>query len=98
MGASRRIKPQLNIELAYTFYIFKYELTRQDISRLYRTNSRYQIDKRVRAAQELMLNRGEKVDNKGDVKTKAAYEAWGIDIKDLERKYKTIQRLGLREI
>ena len=83
-----------SIENAILLYYSKIELSNQDIKELFGCSDSKACDLKKKAKAYAVANNFPAL-NAGGVYTKAAYEAWGLDINDLETRYKKLQKLNL---
>jgi len=89
---------QMDIKEAMLAYHGTYEIGNADIRRIFGSKkSSATLAKMKKAAYEEMLKQGIAAHGYHNVNTAAAFKAWGIDITDLEKRYKTLKRLGLLE-
>ena len=94
---SVRIPEISSLETAIRLYWEKIELSNSDIKALFPTISSKTIVKLKNQAKEKM-NESETLSwNVLRVNTKMAYAAWGLNIDDLEQRYKKLQKLGLHK-
>ena len=96
MNTSRVRIPEIsNLETAIRLYYEKIELGNKEITELFR-NIGY---KKATALKEVAKQKMDEDDvpqwNALRVNTKTAYEAWGLNIDDLERRYRKLQKLSL---
>lgn len=88
--------PQLtDIGKAIELYYARIELSNQDIKDLFGITSSTRIVRLKNLAKERMIKENVPYWNALHVNTKTAYQAWGLDIKDLESRYAKLQKLGL---
>jgi hypothetical protein len=88
--------PSIDIETAIRMYYENVEIGNNDIQRLFLGkvgSTRMQSLKRI--AKDKMREKGTLIWNANKVNTEAAFEAWGLDITDLERRYQKLKKLGL---
>lgn len=88
-----RIPQVTSIELAIRLYYERTELSNSEIKALFGTRNTT-VCKLKRKARELMIERDTPVWNAQRVNTEVAYEAWGLDIKNLEHRLKKLKSLG----
>lgn len=93
MGASRAIGIK-DIENAIRIYYSRIELFNPDIKELFGCSDSKACSLK-KAAKEYAAQIGAPSINASGVYTKTAYEAWGLDIDDLETRYKKLQKLNL---
>ena len=86
-----------SLETAIRLYYENLELGNTEIKELFRVAS----SKKILTLKQMAKKRMEEQDiplwNALRVNTKTAYEAWGLDINDLERRYNKLQKLGLKK-
>lgn len=87
---SVRVPKPKSIELAIRIYYENIILTNSDIKKLFGRISNATIIKLKNIARDNMAQKGKIPYNATVVDTYSAYEAWGLDIKDLEHRYKKI--------
>lgn len=91
-----RIPQVTSIELAIRLYYERTELSNPEIKALFGTGDNT-VCKLKRKARGLMNERGTPVWNAQRVNTEVAYEAWGLDIKNLEYRLKKLKALEGRD-
>lgn len=84
-----------NIATAIEVYYSTVELCNNDIKKLFGINSSSTIAKLKKQALEVMAKKGKRSWTTSAVDTECAFEAWGLDIKSLEQKYKKLQSYGM---
>lgn len=82
-----------DIDLAVRMYYERIELSSADIMKLFGVKSSQTVAKLKNIARKLMLERDRKSWSPYNVNTVIAYEAWGLDISDLERRRTKLARL-----
>jgi hypothetical protein len=85
-----------SIETAIRLYWEKIELSTKDIKELFHPVGNKKVVLLKETAKEKMAENQTPSWNALRVNTKTAYEAWGLDIDDLERRYNKLQKLGLK--
>lgn len=93
-----RIPNLRSIPDAIEMFYAKMTLTGDDISRLFAPEKGKQlstatIDRLKKIVREYQAEHGIPLRNPRRVNTDAAYEAWGIDIRDLENRYTHLRKL-----
>lgn len=88
-----RIPQITSIETALRLYYSRLELSSTDMKVLFGEISDTAVWKLKKKAKELMAERSTPVWNAGYVNTEVAYEAWGIDVLDLERRHEKLKKL-----
>ncbi len=88
-----RIPQITSIETALHLYYNRIELSGNDIKELFGEISNCTIAKLKNKARELMNERSTPIWNARNVNTEVAFEAWGLNIENLERRYLKIQKL-----
>ena len=92
----RFISPDLRT--AIRFYYEKIVLNNDDIRELFNNNlSNYMFNKLKKEAVVRMKEKNIQQWSYDTVNTECAYEAWGLNIADLEKRYVKLQKLGLLE-
>ncbi|MCM1168144.1 MAG: hypothetical protein NC401_19340 [Ruminococcus sp.] len=91
---SLRIPQITSLEIAIRLYYERTELTNTDIEMLFGKHSSSTIARLKKLAKEKMRENNVPCWNEQRVNTEAAYEAWGLSIKDLERRYEKLKQLG----
>lgn len=84
-----------NIETALEIYYTCHELSNKEISKLFGTNTFSVISRLKKKAKAQMDLENTPVWDARTVNTSAAFRAWGLDIKDLEARYKKLTALKL---
>mgnify|MGYP003253963761 CR=1 FL=1 len=92
-----RIPEITSLETAIRLYYEKIELGNTEIKELFRVASGKKVLTLKQIAKERMEQKEVAQWNALRVNTKTAYEAWGLDIDDLERRYNKLQKLGLKK-
>ncbi len=90
-----RIPEIKNLETAIRMYWEKIELRSSDIKVLFEGIGSAKATELKRQAQKLMNERNTPQWNASRVNTKVAYEAWGLDIEDLEKRYSKLKKLAI---
>ncbi len=88
-----RIPQITSVETALQLYYKRIELSGADIKELFGEISNCTIAKLKNKARELMRERNTPMWNSQNVNTEVAYEAWGLNIESLERKFAKLQKL-----
>lgn len=88
--------PQIaDIKTAHDIYTHHLQLGNKEIKALFGGHIGYaKISGLKQMAMDAMVKRGVPIWNVTLVNTSVAYEAWGIDIKALESRYKKLKELG----
>lgn len=90
--------PQLqNVEQAVRMYYERVELSASDIMALFHV-SRNTATKLKAKGREVQAEKAIPSWNATCVHTASAFEAWGLDIADLENRLQKLRRLKLREV
>lgn len=90
--------PQISsLETAIRIYYERTQLTNSDIRQLFGAKGSATIAKLKDAAREVMRQENAPIWNATTVDTESAYKAWGLDIANLERRYKRLAALNLRK-
>lgn len=90
-----RMQPA-DVELAVRLYYERIELTNKDIRKLFDIKSSTTVAKLKRIAIEAMVEKGQTPFSAYGVNTETAYEAWKLDINDLERRLAKLKKLKFR--
>ena len=83
-----------DINKAVELYYSRLQLDGRDISELFGGVSRPVVCQLRKKARLVMAERGLPLWDSRHVETRAAYEAWGLDIADLEARRKKLKSLG----
>ncbi len=83
-----------DVGVAVRLYYANVELTNSDIQKLFGMSSSSTVASMKKKVLEVMAERGVPRYNPHAVNTDIAYEVWGLDIADLEKRYKKLQKLG----
>jgi len=89
-----RVPQPADLGFVIELYYKKLEIGNADIMKLFNLKSQPTARKLKRLARERMDEEDIKVWDERAVNTAAAYEAWGLDIADLERRLAKLQKLG----
>lgn len=84
-----------SVGTAVELYYSTYALYTEDVKRLFPGASSATISRLKRVAREYTLSQGRRLIDLKSVPTGDAYEAWGLDIRTLEAKYKKMMSLGI---
>lgn len=91
-----RIPPLSSIETALKLYYTKTSLNNSDVQTLFSPKPSSATVSRLKAlARDKMVEKNIPSWNGANVETASAYEAWHIDVSDLERKLKKINELKI---
>ena len=85
-----------SIEKAIELYYTKINLSSDDVSELFGGIASGTVCKLKKLARVEMKNCGLPIWDSKHVNTEAAYRAWGIQIADLEKRYKKLKDLGFK--
>ncbi len=80
--------------LAFEFLINKCALTNEDLKELFGVSGNGSIAKIKRPALALMAEKGIST-TQGCLHLQSAYEAWGLDVDELEQNYAKAKKYGL---
>jgi hypothetical protein len=83
-----------NIDAAVRLYYEKFELGSKDIREIFDAKSSVTVTNLKKIAREKMAEKDRMPYDKYCVPTDIAYEAWGLDIADLERRRAKLIKLG----
>ena len=89
-----RIPQVISLVIAIRLYYERIELSNADIEMLFGKHSSSTIAKLKKMAQDKMIEKNIMSLNALCVNTAAAYEAWGLDINDLEYRYEKLKQLA----
>ncbi len=89
-----RIPQVTSLKTAIELYYSRTELGNSDIEALFGKHSSSTIARLKRKAKQKMAEQGTPVWNAQRVNTEAAYSAWGLDVSDLECRYKKLKELS----
>lgn len=90
-----RIPEISSIETAIRLYWGKIELSTKDIKELFHPVGNKKVVLLKETAKEKMAENQTPSWNASRVNTKDAYAAWGLDIEDLERRYRRLKKLAV---
>lgn len=85
---------QPDIETAVKMYYSKIEIGTKDIRELFGVGATCATDMKKKVREE-MAKRGVRNYYPNSIKTDIAFEVWGLDIEELERRLKALRRLKL---
>lgn len=89
-----RIPPVTSLKTAIELYYSRTELGNTDIEQLFGKHSSATVSRLKSKARQKMTELNTPVWNANRVNTEAAFAAWGLNITDLERRYKKLQELS----
>lgn len=89
-----RIPPITSLKAAIELYYSRTELGNADIEQLFGKLSSATVSKLKHKARQKMIELSTPVWNAQRVNTECAYSAWGLDIANLEHRYKKLQELS----
>ena len=90
-----RVPKITSLEKAINIYYRYNELSSKEIAELFRNKCYTTIQKLKNKARAEAEAEGKPIFNAANVNTEAAYKAWGLDINDLETRYKKLKELDL---
>lgn len=90
-----KVKPFVSISEAIRIYYTYPEIGNKEIRELFGNLSNSTIWHYKQAVCEAQIKNDVKTSQKNAVNTEVAYEVWGIDIADLERRRKKLKELGI---
>ncbi len=94
--ATRCRIPDVNIAKAIKAYYAIRELSNKNIREIFNNQIGSTVFYKIKAmALDRMTEKGVQALNFERVTTEEAFEAWGLDIADLERRYSKLKKLGL---
>ena len=88
-----RIPPITSIDVAIELYYSKRQLFNADIRKLFGNRCGKTVCNLKEEARKIMREKDTPSWNAVAVNTADAYEAWGLEIKDLERRYEKLEKL-----
>ncbi len=88
-----RIPQITDIETAIKLYYKRIELSNADIRELFGDLGPATVSKLKKKAREVMNRENTPEWSARNVNTEAAFKAWGLDISDLERRYKKLSSM-----
>ena len=90
-----KVKPITSVETALRIYYEYPEIGNAQMFELFgKKTSTGTLSKYKKAALEEQMENGVYTANISTVNTEIAYRVWGIDVEDLERRYKKLLKLG----
>lgn len=92
---ARALQPA-DVELAVQLYYERIELTNKDIHKLFNVKSSTTVARLKSVAIKAMAEKGQTPFSTYSVNTETAYEAWNLDITDLERRLTKLRKLKFR--
>ena len=93
-----RVPQIVSVGNALKLYYTKRELRNADLKLLFGAIGSARIVKLKELARDAMRDKDVPTLDNQAVNTNCAYEAWGIDVNELEKNYSKLRRLGLEEI
>lgn len=93
-----RIPQIASVTKAVEIYCNNITLGNKQIKELFGGISGNKISQLKKAAREQMEKDGAPAYNGYTVSTICAFKAWGLDIKELYKRYRTIQKLKIKEV
>lgn len=90
-----KVKPFVSINEAIRIYYTYPELGNKEIKELFGNLANSTISHYKKEVREMQSEKGIKTSQKNAVNTEVAYEVWGIDVADLERRRKKLKELGI---
>ena len=82
-----------DIDFAVTIFYERIELANSDIQKLFGIKSSRTVSRLKKSVKEEMVKRDMLPWNSSCVNTEVAFEVWGLDIKDLEKRREKILKL-----
>ncbi len=90
--------PEVNLANAIRAYYTKFELNNQDIDEIFeRKIGSTLMQSLKKAAKAKMIENERNSYGSYAVVTECAFDAWGLDITELEKRYSKLKKLGLIE-
>ena len=93
-----RVPQIVSVGNALKLYYTKRELRNADLKLLFGAIGSARIVKLKELARDAMRDKDVPTLDNQAVNTNCAYEAWGIDVNELEKNYSKLRRLGLEEV
>ena len=90
----RKVHQITDIKYAVQLYYSRIEIGSSEIGKLFNVTGSAAIAKKKKEAQALMKEKHIPACGCYSVNTEVAYEAWGLDISQLERRLKKIEQFG----
>lgn len=90
-----KVKPIKGIDAALRIYYSYPEIGNAEIRELFGNLGSSTIAKYKDAVKQEQMERNVKTMCLNTINTRVAYEVWGIDVDDLEKRRKALKRLGL---
>lgn len=78
---------------AIRIFYERFELSSKDIKELFGVTGSKTVSRLKKEALDYMKEAGKEPWSAGCVNTECAYEAWGLNIKDLERRYQKLNKI-----
>lgn len=95
-AATVRVPQITSLETAIRLYYERIELSNSDIKTLFGKLAPATIKSLKNKAQAIMNERHTPIWNAQRVNTEIAYEAWGLNITDLERRFKKLKAMEVQ--
>ena len=84
---------------AIRIFYERFELTSKDIKDIFGVSGSKTVSRLKAEALAVMADKGIPPWSRGCVNTECAYEAWGLNIKDLERRYQKLNKIfGIKKV
>ena len=93
-----KFKAPVSIDTALRIYYQYPEIGNKEIKELLGMSSSKSLDRYKKAVRERQFERGVLTSQAFTVNTEVAYEVWGIDVVDLERRRDKLRALGLSAV
>ena len=90
-----KLKPFKDINTALRIYYTYPEISNKEIKELFGELGGSTISNYKKAVRDVQVERNVKTSQRNTVNTEVAYDVWGIDVKDLERRRDKLMLLGL---
>ncbi|MBD5128658.1 MAG: hypothetical protein HDT43_01850 [Ruminococcaceae bacterium] len=90
-----RIPQITSLQTAIRLFYERTELNNSDIEQLFGKLSSATVSRLKNKARQRMVELGTPAWNSNCVNTRVSYEAWGLDIQDLESRYKKLKELAV---
>ncbi|MGN0148790.1 MAG: hypothetical protein ACI4C7_00895 [Clostridia bacterium] len=90
-----KVKRITSIDTALRIYYTYPEIGNKEMRELFGNTSNDTISRYKKAVREEQDKRKVRTSQMNTINTEVAYDVWGIDVKDLERRRDKLKRLGL---
>lgn len=90
-----KVKPITSIDTALRIYYTYPEIGNKEIKELFGMSNSRTLARYKREVRQVQAQRGILTSQMHTVNTEVAYEVWGINVADLEKRRKKLRELGL---